>query len=313
MKLNSENIQSPLIELEQVGKIYNGVTVLDEVSMKIESGSATAIIGRNGSGKSTLLSILAGLIQISNGRLLHKDKRMKIGYAPEFFPPLKFTPEEFLRSVGRFQGLAPKEIDHRITELLVCFRLESYRTRSMESFSKGMLQKVNLMQSMLNRPPLLLLDEPMSGLDAHAQDSLLEFVHEMKRQGTALVFSAHESQWIEALADEVHVLHAGRTIRTVNRTELHSSIYYKIVFKGVSQPLDTPLEQMPGFLSMALSKEQQDADCPVISVQAIECDTFLRTILGAGGSILSVERKGGLSGLELWMNPQEASKRGAAS
>ncbi|MCL6602933.1 MAG: ABC transporter ATP-binding protein [Paenibacillus sp.] len=314
MKTKDKVSELPLIELERVGKKYNGISVLDEVSMRIEPGSATAIIGRNGSGKSTMLSILAGLIQISCGRLLYKEKGMRIGYAPEIFPGLKFTPEEFLRCVGRLHGFAPVEIDRRISELLVCFRLESYRTRPMESFSKGMLQKVNLMQSMLVRPSLLLLDEPMSGLDAPAKESLLECVSDMKRQGTALVFSVHEPQWIKALADNVHVLQTGRTIRTINRSELHSTSYSRISYRGLSQQeSNTQLEQMPGFLSWDTSVEQMGYDCSLISVQASHCDTFLRNILDAGGSVISVERIGGLSGLESWMTPKASNLRGSES
>jgi len=316
--MKPNHTQPSLIELEHVGKVYNGVAVLEEVSMSIKAGSATAILGRNGSGKSTLLSILAGLIQINSGRLYRKNKAMKIGYAPEIFPGLKFTPEEFLRSVGSLHGLNSLEIDHRMTELLACFRLESFGKRPMESFSKGMLQKVNLMQSMLIRPPLLLLDEPMSGLDTPAQDTLLELVHGMKREGTAIVFSVHDPLWIEELADDVHVLKAGRKLRSINRSELHSSSYSKIGFKGIPVDNHTQLELMTGYISLILTNEQmgidynsESNDTAMITVQSALSDSFLRSILDAGGSILSVERIGGLTGLELGLTLKDDRKRGA--
>ncbi|WP_410510921.1 ATP-binding cassette domain-containing protein [Paenibacillus sp. BR2-3] len=249
---------------------------------------------------------MAGLIQASEGRVIYGDKRAAIGYAPEVFPPLKFTPDEFLQSIGCLNRIAPAEIDHRIAELLAFFRLESFRSKSMVSFSKGMLQKVNLMQSMLAQPPLLLLDEPMSGLDSPAQDTLVQLVLELKRKGTAIIFSVHEPQWIEAMADDVHVLQAGRTVRTIQQSELLGSITSHIAFMGIEQHTYMQMQAMPGFLSANAPMEQQTRDCAAITVQSSSCDSFLRAILDAGGSVRSVERRGGLSGLDLWMSPMDS-------
>lgn len=293
-----------MIELERVGKTFGRVTVLDEVSMRIEKGSATAIIGRNGSGKSTLLSILAGLTQVSRGRVVRRNNAVNIGYAPEFFPGLKFTPEQFLRSIGRMHRLAAEDIEHRITDLHIQFRLESFRSHPMGSFSKGMLQKVNLMQSFISQPGLLLLDEPLSGLDAPAQEALTHLLMEMKKMGTAIIFSVHEPELIEALADEVHVLENGRMVKTVQQSELRSSSSSSIVFKGMAkQEILEQLQILPGFLSTF--NDSDNLECMEISVQTSYSDNFLRVILDGGCSVVSVEPSGGLSGLEHWMSPQK--------
>jgi ABC-2 type transport system ATP-binding protein len=304
----SETICS-VVELEQVSKIYGGTAVLDEVSMTIQNGTATALIGRNGSGKSTMMSIMAGLVQPTKGSVILKNKGMTIGYAPENFPGLKFTPEEYLQSVGRLYRLAPAELNTRITELLACFRLESFRSKAMLSFSKGMLQKVNLIQSMLAEPSLLLLDEPMSGLDASAQEALVQLVLRAKQKGTVVLFSVHEPQWIEAMADKVLALQDGRIVRTVNRSDLQSSSSSIITCTGLPLKLLTEMKEWPGFLSSEAPEQYVESERLVISVDHTSCDLVLKLILEAGGSILSVERRGELAGLELWMSPQHTSVR----
>ncbi len=294
----------PFVVLEHAGKIYNGVTVLDEVSMSISEGEAMAVIGRNGSGKSTLLSILAGLIKVSSGRLHYQGKNSKIGYAPEVFPGLKFTPEEFLHSIGRLHGFNSGVIQSRTAALLERFHLGSYRSRSMSTYSKGMLQKVNLMQSVFAEPSLLLLDEPMSGLDAPAQDALVQLIKELKAKGTAVVFSVHEPHFVQLLADRVHVLHNGRTIRTLDRSELIGSSLSFIIYKGITKEITPNLSQMPGFISHSAADEYGETGCLALSVDSSVSDSFLRCILEAQGSIISVEQRGGMAGLELWMSPK---------
>jgi len=305
----------PLVELSHISKKYGSTAVLKEISMVINSGKATALIGRNGSGKSTLLSILAGLLHVSSGHLHQRDSNMDTGYAPEVFPALKFTPEEFLRSMGRLHGFAHGDADQRIEELLLRFHLEGFRSRSMTSFSKGMLQKVNIMQSVLAKPQLLLLDEPMSGLDGPAQAALVQLVKELKGMGTAVVFSVHEPQWVKELADDVHVLQAGRTVRTLDRSELSGTSISEITYKGVAEQLNMEFRQLPGFLSWSLQKDHPEDSEPysVLFVEAAHSDFFLRRILAADGSVLLVERRGGLAGLELWMSPKDSHKEGAES
>jgi len=298
-----------VMELERVSKIYSGTVVLDEVSLAIQNGTVTALIGRNGSGKSTILSIMAGLVQPTKGRVILKNKGATTGYAPESFPGLKFTPEEYLQSVGRLHRMASDEMNTRITELLACFRLETFRSQSMLSFSKGMLQKVNLIQSMLAEPSLLLLDEPMSGLDTSAQEALVQLVLRAKQKGTAVLFSVHEPQWIEAMADRVLALQDGRTVRTVNRSDLQSSSSAIITCTGLPLQLLTEMKKLPGFLSSEAPEQYVESGRLVISVDHAYCDIFLKLILEAGGSVLSVERRGGLAGLEQWMNPQHTPGR----
>lgn len=286
------SVRVPLIELKQVSKLYGDRRVLDEVSLSIEQGTATALIGRNGSGKSTLLSIIAGLIHTSSGRLTRQPD-IVIGYAPESFPGLKVTLEQYLRSMGRISGLIAGELEDRIQELLEVFYLEQFRTEVMMNFSKGMLQKINLIQALLVPPTLLLLDEPLSGLDIPAMDQFIALLRELKKKGTAIVYSVHEPQMIEALADQVLVLQAGKMIRNIKGTE---NLWVKpttyICCTGLSSAEQMEMTGRPGFISLNIITDARKGEGVGLTVQPDATDDFLRRVLGVGGSIVSVEPQG---------------------
>lgn len=295
----------PLIELTRATKVYGGRPVLREVSLAVESGTALALIGRNGSGKSTLLSILAGLTQLTSGAIERSKGTISIGYAPEAFPGLKFSAEQYLRSMGRIGGMPEAGLKERITALLEAFHLEQFRTYPMTSYSKGMLQKVNLIQSLLPKPELLLLDEPMSGLDLPAQHTLIELLQELKQGGTAMVFSVHEPLCVETLADGVHVLQAGQTVMKVSETaDLQDKPSTYIMCTAIAPQQKSALAEMPGVICIEAVRDEYGMECSGLTVEREWTDQCLRYVLDAGGSVISVERRRGLSGLMQWMDPK---------
>ncbi|WP_052429568.1 ATP-binding cassette domain-containing protein [Paenibacillus borealis] len=303
----------PLITLTRGSKLYGSRPVLNEISMIIRPGTATALIGRNGSGKSTLLSILAGLLRLSSGELTYGRHGLTTGYAPEAFPGLKLTAEDYLHHMGRLAGLSRAVTESRVSGLLDTFKLEAFRSRPMAGFSKGMLQKVNLIQSLLIRPQLLLLDEPMSGLDIPAQHILMELLQELKSEGTALVFSVHEVQTVEALADTVYVLQEGQVIRMIHGAEnLRPAPAVHIIYTDLPPVEQESVKAWPGVLSMLPAPETAGTACTSLTVEQSVSDACLKQILAAGGSIVSVERLGESSGIAAWMDPkdQKGSGRG---
>lgn len=284
---------SPLITIIEGSKRYGSRPVLTGISMTVLPGTATALVGRNGSGKSTLLSILAGLLKLSSGALTCDRQAITTGYAPEAFPGLKLTAEDYLHFMGRIAGLSEAASASRINELLQLFSLESSRSRKLAGFSKGMLQKINLIQSLLIRPQLLLLDEPMSGLDLPAQDKLIDILLELKAEGTALVLSVHEPQIIEAVADTVYVLHEGQTIRTIHGAEkLKSAPVVNIVYTALPGQAQQALEALPGVIHVLPEPDFASTTSRGLTVDQQMSDTCLKQILAAGGSIVSVKPLG---------------------
>ena len=206
--MNQVILLNPLIELKSIKKYYKEKNILD-LSLSINPGESLAILGANGSGKSTLLRIIGGLALPNRGKVI-QSKKIEMGFVPEGFPRhLRFTPVEYLLHMGKIHGLSLPLLKTRIEELLNLFQLQKVSRQRMDSFSKGMLQKIAIMQAILHPPDLLILDEPLSGLDAPSQNDFLHILQSLKQQGMTLVLSVHEPSLLN-LVDRFIVLRNGR-------------------------------------------------------------------------------------------------------
>lgn len=278
--------ESPLIRLVDIRRKYAGHVVLEGITLDIAEGEAVALLGPNGSGKSTLLKTIAGLAAPDGGtreaRIAYKD----IGFVPDRPPKLRFTAKEYLRAMGEIRGMDKRLLEERVGGWLERLRLMAQPGRQMKDYSKGMLQKVNLMQAMLGEPILLLLDEPLSGLDPETQEELARCLAELKAQGTTLVFSTHERMLVERIADRVVALSDGRigSIRPARREERPRK---RIVFRLREPSAYKLLDAIDG---VRLGREPSGTWNA--SVEAGRSDDCLRAILQAGGSIHSVENEG---------------------
>lgn len=201
--------------------------VLDKVSILMKSGEIFGLIGLNGIGKTTLIRIALDLIQADEGTVSffdksHKDKnsRQDICYLPERFHPSAYlTGFEFLNISNLFYG---KKVDKKIAEeLAVRVDLDpAALSKQIRSYSKGMGQKVGLISCFLSNAPLLILDEPMSGLDPKARIGLKDLILDYKKQGKSIFFSSHILADVDEICDRVNIIHNT-----------------KIVFDGVAENL----------------------------------------------------------------------------
>jgi ABC-2 type transport system ATP-binding protein len=223
----------PLITLTNVVKGFPFKSVLKGLSITIYRDEVTAIIGRNGSGKSTLLRVISGLGAIDRGKreefLL--GRTIRVGFTPDRFPKLRYTAFEYLRSMGRMQGIEEKVLRKRIDHLFEAFRFDPATKQQIRYFSKGMLQKVNLMQAMLTPPDLLLLDEPLSGLDIQTQEELMNVLVRLKSQGLSIIMSTHEPELVQRLADRVITLDDGVIASDSYLTNKPTPAQYKVIIQ----------------------------------------------------------------------------------
>lgn len=206
--------------------------ILDNVSLSIPPNNVTAIVGKNGSGKSTLLKMIGGIIKPDSGQIIYHDELpIKIGYVPEQTPVfLPFTPAEYLIHMGTIRGLPIKWLKKRIDSLLEVFHLEDERNTRITHFSKGMKQKVIIMQAMLEESDLLIMDEPLSGLDLKAQNDLEELLISLKKSNISIVLTCHETKLLEEVADQINVIQDCRIIQTDSQQE-HSEPLNRLVFE----------------------------------------------------------------------------------
>ncbi|OXS52760.1 hypothetical protein B1A99_32605 [Cohnella sp. CIP 111063] len=276
----------PIVRLEEVRRSFAGRIVLDKLSLEIGRGEVVALLGSNGSGKSTLLKALSGLSALDGGARLASIPPNRIGFAPDGFPRLRHSAREYLLAMAKIRGMEPQAANGIIDNLFELFRLQSTERQRLADLSKGNLQKVNLMQALLGSPELLLLDEPLSGLDSRTRAELTDVLLQLKEEGATIVFSTHEQMLVERLADRVVRLRDGTAEQTAVRA---GSVPCKIAeFELADEETDRVCAVSDGII--ARYRIRGGWGC---RIEAVRCDAFLRAVLAANGSIRSVRNADG--------------------
>ncbi len=210
--------QTPLIRCDKVTKRFGGKRVLRDVSLSVSGGEILSLVGANGSGKTTLLRIVAGLERLDAGEVwlgpvplsaAHHEIRRYIGvvdHAPLLYDRL--TAVENLQFFARMYDLAAAE--DRITRLLHAFELWPRRDDPVRTFSRGMLQRLAIARAILHEPPVLILDEPDSGLDRESLAMLAGLLAEFRRGERAVLISTHDRNRAAAWSDRICELREGR-------------------------------------------------------------------------------------------------------
>jgi len=219
-----------MIRTENLTKIFGEKAAVKNLSLRIESGELFAFIGPNAAGKTTTIKLLVGLLTPSRGRALIGDydiqenpleaKRM-IGYIPDFpFLYEKLTGAEFLRFVGAIYELSREGREGLIEEQLALFGLSGLASELIENYSHGFRQRLVFASALLHDPEVLIIDEPMVGLDPKSGRLIKDILKERCRQGNTVFMSTHTLSVAEELADRVGIIHEGELIACGNLEEL---------------------------------------------------------------------------------------------
>ena len=204
---------------ENVGKSYGGREVLAGVDIAVPTGGFYGLVGMNGSGKSTLIKAMLELVSVDKGQISifgrpHRrvSARAEIAYLPDrFSPPIHLKCTDFIQYMLKLH--ASRKSGQEIRDMLDALELDQEKMESsVRSLSKGMTQKLGLASCLLSNKALLMLDEPMSGLDPKARVLLKQQLFELKRQGVTLFFSSHMLTDVDELADRMAVLHKSRIL-----------------------------------------------------------------------------------------------------
>ncbi|MBT1076698.1 ABC transporter ATP-binding protein [Geobacter grbiciae] len=224
----TDNIE---IDIANLGKTYRGkkhtiVQALKGLNIAIRKGEVFGFLGPNGAGKSTTIKILTGQIKRSEGSATIQGvpvenpvSRERLGYLPEnpsFYDFL--TAREYLRFVGNAYGMSTNAISCSTGEVLAKLELEHAADRPIRGYSKGMVQRLGLAQAMLADPELLILDEPMSGLDPLGRALVKDLIKELKQAGKTIFFSTHITADVEIVCDRVGIL-VGGELKALDRVE----------------------------------------------------------------------------------------------
>ncbi len=224
----------PVIQTVKLSKVYRSgfrmkrVRALVDLDLEIEKGETFGFLGPNGAGKTTLIKILMGLASPSSGQARifgrpPRDARVKsrIGFLPEspyFYEYL--TAMEFLRLSAQLSGVPGQEAEARVRRLLKLVRMEDAANVQMRGFSRGMLQRIGVAQALVNDPELVILDEPMGGLDPIGRKEFRDIIAKLRKQGKTVFFSTHILSDVEMICDRVGIVIAGRLVNTGRLTEI---------------------------------------------------------------------------------------------
>jgi ABC-2 type transport system ATP-binding protein len=265
---------------------------LDGLDLEIQTGQVFGLLGPNGAGKSTTLKLLLRLIFPTSGTarlfgLPLGDLRAhaRVGFLPEnpnFYDHL--TAEEFLNFAGSLFGLPAGERRERGGRLLARVGLESSRGLPLRKFSKGMVQRLGIAQSLINNPDLVILDEPMSGLDPLGRREVRDLILELREEGKTILFSTHILSDAETLCDRVAILNQGRLLGCGELREI-LSVGVAATEMVIEAPSAQLLEDLRGHpLSVVRTGER----VRVSMREESEVPAVIQTVLRAGARIVSI-------------------------
>ena len=208
-----------MIELRSLTKRYGSFTAVNAVDLDVPRGELFGFLGPNGAGKTTTLRMIAGILRPSSGsvRIANIDlaadpvaAKQKLGFIPDRpFIYEKLTGVEFLRFVAGLYGQAGAEVERRGRELLALFDLEEWRDELVESYSHGMRQKLIISSAFVHKPEVIVVDEPMVGLDPKAARTLKDLFREYTRRGHTIMMSTHTLEVAETMCDRIGIIQGG--------------------------------------------------------------------------------------------------------
>ena len=223
--------ESPILEIDGLVKTYDtGQRAVDGLSLRVPRGSIFGFIGLNGAGKTTTIRIIAGLLGHDAGsvklfgRPFHpqdRDTKRDIGVVLD--EPLYFdwmSAPEYLRFVGIMEGLTQEAVELRAAELLQFFDLAEKAGDAIETFSTGMKKKLSLAAAVIHTPKLVILDEPLEGIDALAASAIKETLAMMASRGTTIFITSHVLDTVERFCTDIAIVHRGKVVLECRTAEI---------------------------------------------------------------------------------------------
>ena len=211
-----------MIQMAGLSRYYGSLAAVQDLSLTVEQGELFGFLGPNGAGKTTTIRMIIGLLRPTAGTVSVSGHDVQqeplavkraVGYLAQ--TPLlyeKLTGREFLRFLGGLYGLTDEKIESRTQDLLSLMELSDKGDQLIESYSGGMRHKIGLCAALLHEPPVLVLDEPLTGLDPYSARAIKDLLRDLCRQGTTVFLSTHVLEVAERVCDRVGILHQGRLV-----------------------------------------------------------------------------------------------------
>jgi ABC-2 type transport system ATP-binding protein len=224
----------PIITIRNLVKYYGSKEVLKGINLDIYPGQVIGYIGPNGAGKSTTVKILCGLISDYEGDVTIKGMDLKkdtlkiksiIGYVPELAELYDvLTPYEFLSFIGSLYNMTPDVTKERIEKMLTALGLQANLNQRMDTFSKGMKQKVLIASGLLHNPEIIVLDEPLSGLDANSVIIIKDLIQRLAKEGKTIFYCSHMMDIVEKVSEKIVLIDQGTIVANGTFAELKAQL-----------------------------------------------------------------------------------------
>lgn len=224
------DLRTPVLSCQHLTRRFGDRVAVDDVSLEVRPTETYGLLGPNGAGKTTTIRMVCGLLRRDGGEVIvggHRidgtthDGRSLIGYVPQdiaLYPDL--SARENLRFFGRLYGLSGRGLDRRVEEVLEVVDLRDRADDRVDSFSGGMMRRLNIGAGLVHEPALLILDEPTVGVDPQSRIAILDAVRRFGESGTAVLYTTHYMEEAERLCDRVGIIDRGRLVAEGTHREL---------------------------------------------------------------------------------------------
>jgi len=275
-----------MIELRNVSKIFENVVAVDDISLTIQPQTIFGLLGPNGAGKTTTIRMITQILGIDKGEIFFGGERLKpshtekIGYMPEergLYTQMKVG--EHLLFLAELKGLNRKLAKEKIQNWLEKFQIEDWWNKKIIELSKGMQQKIQFIATILHEPPLLILDEPFSGLDPINTHLIKDEIALLRDKGATIIFSTHRMEQVEEICEDIALIHNGTIILQGEIQELKQQFkknHFFISYKGKLKE-DLPfkiISQKEGSFLLETEREEESNEILSFFMKRVNVTAF---------------------------------------